>query len=343
MKVLIIRFSSIGDIVLTTPVIRTLKQQTHAQIHYLTSARYRELLCANPYIDKLIAVEKGNKRQFIGTLRKERYDYIIDLHHNMRTFILKRLLWRSKSYSFRKLNIKKLLLVFLKWNRMPHIHVVDRYLRTVAPLGVVPDGKGLDYFLQEKDCVPLRTLPPAFRKGYVVYVVAAKYRTKCLPISQMIRLCENVALPMVLLGDKKDAEYIQPLTDFFQNASLGGKSKKMLWNACGKYRLSQSASLISQAQYVISHDTGLMHISAAFQKPIVSIWGSTVLDLGMYPYRTKFIALENKKLWCRPCSKIGYASCPLGHFKCMKELSLNTPINSLLPALSLPPPPSSPT
>ena len=114
MKVLIIRFSSIGDIVLTTPVIRTLKQQTHAQIHYLTSARYKELLCANPYIDKLIAVEEGNTRQFVGELRKERYDYIIDLHHNMRTFILKRLLWRSKSYSFHKLNIKKLLLVFFE-------------------------------------------------------------------------------------------------------------------------------------------------------------------------------------------------------------------------------------
>ena len=115
----------------------------------------------------------------------------------------------------------------------------------------------------------------------------------------------------------------------------------MLWNACGKYRLSQSASLISQARYVISHDTGLMHISAAFQKPIVSIWGSTVLDLGMYPYRTKFIALENKKLWCRPCSKIGYSSCPLGHFKCMKELSFNTPIHRLLPVLSPPPSPAS--
>jgi len=96
-------------------------------------------------------------------------------------------------------------------------------------------------------------------------------------------------------------------------------------NTCGKYSILQSASLVQQAKMVITHDTGMMHIAAAFQQKIYSVWGNTVPEFGMYPYleSKQSKRIEVKGLNCRPCSKIGYDKCPKGHFKCMQEIDEN--------------------
>jgi len=327
MKVLVIRFSSIGDIVLTTPVVRALKTQLNdAEIHYVTKLQYKSLLEGNPYIDKSFFLEK-DLYPLLVELRKENYDYVVDLHNNLRTRIIKTAL-QVRAFSFNKLNLEKWLLVNLKINKLPARHIVDRYLDTVQTLGVKPDALGLDYFIPEKDEVPLDWLPETHREGFVAYAIGAQHNTKKLPLKRMIELCDKINKPILLLGNQGDfgigeqitAFFERPATSEFESGLKELNKKTTIYNACGKFNLNQSASLVKKARYVFSHDTGLMHIAAAFKKEIFSIWGNTIPEFGMYPYRTKFTVLENKKLDCRPCSKIGYQSCPKGHFKCMNEI-----------------------
>lgn len=328
MKVLIIRFSSIGDIVLTTPVIRTIKTQVeNVEVHYATKLSYRALFEENPYIDKMHYLDKS-LREFIEELRKEKFDFVVDLHHNLRTRIIKWALG-APSRSFNKLNRAKWLMVNFKINQLPSTHIVDRYLEAAAPLGVKNDSLGLDYFVPEKDEVPLDWLPPEFRNGYVAYAIGAQHNTKKLPVNRMIELCDKINKPVVLLGGKEDAANGETISKFFERSpetesmepGLKALNKKtIIYNACGKFNLNQSASLVKQARYVFSHDTGLMHVAAAFKKETFSIWGNTIPLFGMFPYRTKFTVLENNKVNCRPCSKIGHAKCPKGHFKCMNEM-----------------------
>lgn len=328
MKILIVRFSSIGDIVLTTPVPRVLKTQLEdVVIHYATKIQYKSILDSNPYVDKVLYLQK-DLNELVEQLRAEKYDYVIDLHNNLRTRIVK---WKLgvKSFSYRKLNIEKWLLVNFKIDKLPALHIVDRYLETVASLGVKNDTLGLDYFIPEKDEVPKEWLPETHRENYVAYALGAQHGTKKLPVSRMIELCDKINKPIILLGGKEDFETAENIKKFFERPleengyesglqELGKKT--IIYNACGFYSLNQSASLIKQARYVFAHDTGLMHIAAAFKKEVFSIWGSTIPSFGMYPYRTKFTILENTKLSCRPCSKIGFEKCPKGHFKCMNDI-----------------------
>ena len=313
-KFLILRFSSIGDIVLTTPVIRCLKQQyPDAEVHYVTKKSYETLLENNPHIDKVFVLENGLNKM-IKDLQSERYDYVIDLHNNLRTTIIK-LRLGVKSFSFDKLNLQKWLLVKFKKNLMPNVHIVDRYMNTVESLGVKNDNKGLDYFIPEKDEMPSDWLPENFRNGYAVYAIGGQHETKKLPLNKMIELCQTINLPLVLIGGEEDSIISEQLTINIKNIPI--------FDACGKYNLNQSASIIQNSEIVYTHDTGMMHVAAAFKKKIVSVWGNTVPEFGMYPYQTDFEVIENKDLNCRPCSKIGYEKCPLGHFKCMNDLKFS--------------------
>ncbi|QIL75775.1 glycosyltransferase family 9 protein [Hymenobacter sp. HDW8] len=344
MKILVLRFSSIGDIVLTTPVVRALKQQVAgAQVHFCTKPAYRSIIEPNPYVAKAHYLT-GSLTDLVNELKAERFDYIIDLHNNLRTRLLKLRLGIPSS-SFDKLNLRKWLLVNLKINTLPQQHIVDRYLAAAAPLGVRNDGQGLDYFIPSKDKVSLNTLPVGFQQGYVAFAIGAQHATKRLPVDRIIELCGLLRRPVVLLGGPEDettghvvelafakhAAASPPLARkvpdspyyFPSEASIAKAPHTIIYNACGQYSLNQSASLVQQAQLVVSHDTGLMHIAAAFKKEIFSIWGNTVPEFGMYPYRTEFRILERPGLSCRPCSKIGYEKCPQGHFKCMREIQFD--------------------
>ncbi len=312
-KFLIIRFSSIGDIVLTTPVIRCLKQQLpDAVVHFLTKEEYRAVVSANPYIDK-IQVLDSSWDLMMHQLLFEQYDYIIDLHHNLRTLRIKRALKTAKAFSFNKLNIRKWLLTALKINRLPDTHIVNRYMDTIKFFDVTNDGKGLDYFFPLKDKVKDSDLPVSHMFGYVGIVIGAALNTKKMPVHKLKQLCAGIHYPIVLLGGKEDAVMGEEiaLTDPIK-----------IYNACGKYSLHESADLVVRSKIIVSNDTGLMHIAAAFKKPIISVWGNTVPAFGMYPYygneAVKNFISEVGGLNCRPCSKIGYDQCPKGHFKCME-------------------------
>ncbi len=314
-KILIIRFSSIGDIILTTPVTRCLKtQQPETEIHYLTKKSFKSILENNPYIDRIHTIEK-NVSEIEDVLKKENFDAVVDLHNNLRSFQIKWMLKKPVT-SFKKLNFRKWLLVKLKINIMPPVHVVDRYLQTVHHLGIQNDLKGLDYFVPEKDEVALNSLPLNHQQGYIGFVIGAKHFTKQLPVEKIISICKQTDQPLILLGGKEDRERGEEI-----EKAVG----ENVYNACGIYNLNQSASLIRQAQKIISHDTGLMHIAAAFKKEIFSVWGNTVPIFGFAPYAAAPSSkiIEVKGLSCRPCSKIGYDKCPEGHFRCMRDIDEN--------------------
>ena len=332
-KILVIRFSSIGDIVLTTPVLRCLKTQVKdIEIHYLTKNNFKTILESNPNISKIHTITE-NIHEVIADLKKENFDFVVDLHHNLRTLQVKRKLGKP-SASFNKLNIQKWLFVNLKINILPHIHIVNRYLETVKHFGVVNDGKGLDYFISKEDEVDINTLPVTHRAGYIGFVIGAAHITKQLPTEKIISICKKINQPIVLLGGQEDEAKGNEIA-----IAVGDQ----VFNACNLYTINQSASLVKQAHKIITHDTGLMHIASAFQKQIISVWGNTVPEFGMFPYEglrdksgqlTKKtnarsatdsgiknnVIVEVKNLSCRPCSKIGYDKCPRGHFKCMYDI-----------------------
>jgi ADP-heptose:LPS heptosyltransferase len=313
MRILLIRFSSIGDIILTTPVIRCLKKQLpEVEIHYLTKAQYLPLLERNPYIDRLITID-SSVREVISELRSLQYDHIIDLHKNLRTKHLLFLLHR-RAHTFNKLNKKKFLLVWFKINLLPKIHIVDRYMKAVAFLGVVNDKKGLDYFIANRDEAVIAKQPVGFQQDYIALVIGAKQFTKQIPATVIVSLCSKLSSNVVLIGGPEDRDKGERVVNESGTGSI--------FNTCGMYDLNQSAALLANARVVITADTGMMHIAAALRKEIVSIWGNTVPDFGMYPYLpagSEHLShiVEVKGLTCRPCTKLGYKQCPRGHFLCM--------------------------
>ncbi|MBN2637507.1 MAG: glycosyltransferase family 9 protein [Bacteroidales bacterium] len=323
-KILLIRFSSIGDIVLVSPVIRALKSQTGCELHVLTKKKSHLLYDHNPYVNRVHTIEKSAS-EIIQELKKEQFDFVVDLQKNMRSLKVKRAL-KIPFASFPKLNIKKWLLVQWKMKVMPDIHIVDRYFESVKPLGVQNDKKGLDYFIPESDFVNLDEFPPLKNKNYVGFVIGGQHQTKMLPAEKVASVINRLPWPVVLLGgpeDREKGEQIHQLTHHHH-----------VFNSCGQFSLHQSASLVKQAGLIITNDTGLMHIAAAFQKPIISIWGNTVPELGMTPYEPetpdRIVISEVKGLSCRPCSKIGFAKCPKGHFKCMMNQDEDFIVNEAL-------------
>lgn len=312
-RFLVVRFSSIGDIVLTTPVVRHLKQQVEeSRVHYLTKSSFAPILEANPYIDQIHVLNGGDFNALIRELKKLEFDYIIDLHHNARTERLKMKMKRM-DFSVNKLNFRKWLFVNFKWDRMPEVHMVDRNLDTIRHFIRERDEQGLDYFIPPGEEMDLQSLPDAFREGYIALAIGAQHRTKQLPEEQLLDLCGRLEHPVVILGGEQDAATAEQL--------LKSLPDREILNYCGKLSIHQSASIVRQARLLITHDTGLMHIGAAFRKKIITIWGNTVPSFGMYPYMADpaSVRFEVEGLRCRPCSKIGFQECPKKHFRCMRD------------------------
>jgi ADP-heptose:LPS heptosyltransferase len=234
----------------------------------------------------------------------------------------------KRNITFDKINLQKWLKVNLRLNVLPEKHLVDRYMQSLVHIGVKDDGEGLDYFIPESDHVELNILPASFRKGYIGAVIGGNYFTKKLPLEKWISLCEQLPLPVVLLGGPEDRDVAVGIEE---------KTGDKVFNVCGKMNINQSASLIRQSSYVLSHDTGLMHIAAAFKKPVFSFWGNTIPEFGMYPYygrnyqhSVKNRVYENKNLKCRPCSKIGFNHCPKKHFNCMQMIDTKIVVHDIL-------------
>ena len=285
------------------------------EVHALTKPQYASLFAENPYITKVHSLA-GKPAETVAILRQERFDFVVDLHKNLRSFRI-RILLGVKGFSFPKLNLQKYLLVHFKWNLMPEKHIVDRYFDAVKPLGVSNDGRGLDFFIPENDRMQRSDLPDHLQAGYYAFAIGGNHNTKILPAHKAATVIGKLDKPVALLGGREDVGRAAAIV------SIAGED--MAWNSCGKLRLGQSAWVVAHSLGVITNDTGLMHIAAAFRKPVVSVWGNTVPELGMYPYIVthpeRVAIIEQKGLSCRPCSKIGYRTCPEKHFNCMEKHS----------------------
>ena len=317
MKILVIRFSSMGDIIYTTPVVRCLKKQLpDAEIHFLTKPAFKYIYDNNPYLDRLLLL-KPTLSETIEEIKAEKYDYIIDLHNNLRTSLIK-LRTGIKSSTYKKQRLRKWLSLKFNLKLVPPVHLVERYLKTVKFLGVKNDGKPIDYYVKaEHDLKKL--LPPSHQEKYVAFVIGATHFTKRMPNEKIINICRQINQPVVLLGGE----------DVKANgAEIASAIGDNIYNACGITSLDESVFLVSKAEKTIGFDTGLTHIAEAFDKPIASIWGGTVPELlGVQPYMVKDAKVIGINISCRPCSKFGLEKCPLGHFKCMKDIPDDTVVN----------------
>ncbi len=290
------------------------KKYPGCEIHYLTKKAFAGIVESNPNVKKVHLLENDLKVT-IEQIKNEEFDHIIDLHHNLRTLRIKKALKKVPFHSFNKLNTQKWIYTNFKVNLMPHKHIVDRYMETVAPLGVVNDGVGLDYFIPQNEIVKDDDIPFSHSQGYIAFAIGAAHNTKKLPRDKLKELCSLIEYPIILLGGRED---------YHNGLEISRQDPVKIYNACGKFTLNESADLVRRSKMVISHDTGLMHIAAAFKKNILSVWGNTVPSFGMYPYHTIYELFQVNKLWCRPCSKIGFDKCPLGHFKCMNHQSISS-------------------
>jgi ADP-heptose:LPS heptosyltransferase len=283
----------------------------HAEVHFLTKPEYAGLLQHNPYLSGVHVLDKSLSAT-ARALKKHDFDAIIDLHHNLRTLLLKTML-QVPAFAYPKLNLEKWLLVNLRIHKLPNLHVVDRYMQTMQSFGVRNDGLGLDYFFGPKQ-VPLPALPA----GYVAFAIGAQHATKRMPNEKIAAICRNLPMPVVLLGGK---------TDESNGELIARQAGGHVINCCGKLSLEQSAAVLQGAHKVLTHDTGLMHIAAALKKDVVAIWGNTIPEFGMSAYRGKHTFrvtnMQVANISCRPCSKIGYEQCPKGHFNCMQQQNIN--------------------
>jgi ADP-heptose:LPS heptosyltransferase len=296
-NILIIRFSSIGDIVLTTPIVRALKQQLDGEVilHYITKKSYAGLLTSNPNVDHVIAIDK-HVSEAKAELEKTQYDYVIDLHSNLRSRQVKRIV-KTLDFTLDKRNLAKWLYVNFKRELLPIEHVVKRGFDAVKALGIEDDGQGLDYFIPTQDEVDLNTISSTLKDGFVAYAIGGQMLGKILPEDKIISLCAKIEKPIVLLGGPEDAERAERIL-----AAIATK----VFNACGKFNLNQSASILAQADVVLTHDTGLMHVASALKKKVVSLWFATTPQIGFAPWQpgegSVIIEADCKK---RPTSKLG--------------------------------------
>lgn len=309
-KILIIRFSSIGDIVLTSPIVRCAANQLGAEVHFLTKTSFESVVSQNPFISKVYTIQE-KVSEVIDDLQSEGYDHIIDLHKNIRSKRVIRKLGKPYS-SFDKLNIQKWLFTAFKLNFLPDKHIVDRYFEGVSHLGIKNDHAGLDHFIRPED----EALALAYKQdysSYAVLVLGANYYTKRIPLELAGRIIQNCPLPMLILGGK----------DVQEEATKLQASYPSCINLAGKISLGESAGYVKHATEVHTSDTGLMHMAAAFKRKIYTYWGSTTPVFGMYAYLPENAPNRVDKqvvgLKCQPCSKLGHQSCPKKHFKCMME------------------------
>ena len=307
---------------LASPVFRCIKKQLpDTEVHFLTKISFKIVTATNPYIDKFFYYV-DNLDEIIVKLKAENYDHVIDLHHNIRSNKIKRAL-KKDTHTINKLTYQKFLLTQLNIDVMPNLHITLRSLDAVLPLGVKDDGGGLDYFIARHDEVKPNDIPTGHLAGYIVIVIGATYFTKRFPVQKQIELCSKINHPIILLGGKEDKK---------TGEEIAATDTTKIYNACGKFNISESADIVKKAKLVISNDTGMQYIACAFKRPVIALWGSTSPDLDVEPYYGYYYMSHQQKpvyenvvlnLGCQPCSKYGLKKCPKEHFNCMEKINVN--------------------
>jgi len=321
-KILVIRLSSIGDILLSTPFIRQLRKKfKNSQIDFVVKDKFKDLLKNNPHIDNLhiLRLDTANAlKNLKGKLQKISYDVIFDLHNNLRSNYLRHI-GPKRVLSINKNKFKQTMLVYLKKNYYNTIIPIPRrYLNVAKSYDVIDDNKGLELYWEEESVIAAENkIKEAGLKEtspYLCLAPGAGFFTKRWPIDNFLGLIQLVNkelnIPIVILGgdgDRETGKYLEQ-----QNS---------VYNFTGKLPLLETASILEKGLALVSNDTGLMHMATAVKTPVLAIFGSTVREFGFFPFRSQSFVLENRDLSCRPCTHIGRNKCPKSHFKCMIDIS----------------------
>ena len=308
LKILVIRFSSIGDIILTTPILRCLKSQLNCDIDFLTNRKYQSLLVSNPNIRDIYLL-KYKSNETINFLKDKEYDIIIDLQNNLRSLKI-RLGLKIKSFVITKENIKRYILIYFGLNLLNN-HIVDRYFKTVENLKVYNDNRGIDYALRN---VPNPKLE--IDKDYISWCIGGTHEAKKLSVKQISNVINKLNIDVVLIGGTDEKNIAAEII-------MNTMSKKV-HSFCGEISIEESAYLIKKSRLFLTNDTGMMHIASAFDNPIISFWGCTKPSLSFSAYmpnkNSENIIIELSK---RPCSKHG-KYCRFQSKGCIKEIDYIT-------------------
>ena len=317
---MLIRPSSLGDILLITPALRALRTTyPDSRIDVLVRYRYLELLQDNPHLTNLIFLDDENQNRSREQLRAElqgRYDIVVDLHTGLRSFRLRRRLGAKEVLIYHKHRLARQLLVLSKINFLGEDFSVPlAYLEALKPLGAQDDGRGLEWpgalarrdeFLQQARIGAAPVAKP------IALCPGASFPTKRWPLESWLglaRLLLQRKHTLWIFGDGSDVEL---------GKSLQALDPAWISNFCGTLSPALSGAGLSFCRAAVTHDAGPLHMAAAVGTPVVAIFGSTVPEFGFRPFRVPH-RIAQARVWCRPCSHLGYTHCPLGHFRCMKE------------------------
>lgn len=330
-KTLVIRFSSIGDILLSTPLLRVLRARfPQGQIDYVTRSEYAQLVRFNANLNVThefnAATGFTGLRELKKKLRRERYDLVIDLHNSIRSRFLRSMRGVGSIVTINKRIKERTLLIRFKKNTYDLIVPVgDRYIETVREFGIQSDGKGPEIHIPDEILFGVSGKIAKLRLNKFEHVAGlcpfARHSTKEWPAERFIELGVKVANELngaiMIFGggpDKARADHmVRSLSD-----SLGSER---IFNLTGELSLLESAAAMQYCDVIVTNDSGLMHLAEATEKKVVAMFGSTVEEFGFFPQNKNSVVLERKGLYCRPCTHIGRAQCPEGHFRCMTEIT----------------------
>jgi heptosyltransferase-2 len=344
-KILIIRFSSIGDIVLASPLIRSVRSTyPYAQIDFLVRKDFAEIVKYNPHLTNIIEFDAlqyfHGLKKLTHRIKKEKYDVIIDIHNSLRSRYIRFNSDASQKLIINKKTIARLLLLNFKLNLYsPVIPNAQKYLNTASSLSVKDDSKGLEIFIpdstQTQSASKLNGLKLKNYKVIIGAAPSAKHSTKKWLAERYVELFaqlinEHNAFIMLFGGKQDKSETDKIFHSIIENT--GGKSAV---NFAGEFSLLETAAAFDYCNAVVTNDTGLMHLAAARQRKVVVIFGPTVKEFGFFPFRTENIVVERNNLDCRPCTHIGSEECPKKHFKCMRDITTDDVYKAVLNILNI--------
>jgi heptosyltransferase-2 len=339
-RILIIRFSSIGDIVLASPLIRALRNRfPSAQIDFVTKAEYAELVRSNHALNVTFTYDSGTGFEGLRTLKRrlasEQYDLVIDIHNSLRSRFIRSLRGVRDIVVVDKRVLERTALVKFKKNFYREVvSVADRYLEPVAPWGVVNDGKGLDLHITDETLfgVNARMARLKLHRFEAAFGLCpgARHMTKRWPAERYaetgIRLVKETDGVVLLFGGPEDRVTTSAIA-----ASIGAAvGSERVIDLAGELSIMETAAAFEYVDVVLTNDSGSMHVAAARHRPLVAVFGSTVREFGFFPVHSEATVLEVPGLPCRPCSHIGRSACPEGHLRCLTETNVDSVVQSVL-------------
>ncbi len=338
-KTLIIRLSSIGDVILASPLIRVLRKNfPTAQIDFLVKSAYAALVRYNPYLTNIIELDPAgglrHLRALRGRIRRERYDLVLDIQGNFRSVYLRRAV-APHLLTVRKRRLARFVLINFKWNvyrSAPPVSI--RYLEALLPYGIKDDSEGVEIFVPQE--ISDRVQGHLSKAGQhsagptIGICPGARHENKAWPPDRFaelaLSLMKEEQATVLLFGGKEEWARCKVVEERIQKECVAGAT---ILNLAGGFSILETAAAMDQCDVVVANDSGLLHLAAARKRKVVAIFGPTVREFGFFPYGTESVVIEREGLYCRPCTHLGRRDCPEGHFRCMREISVQEVLSAV--------------